>query len=480
MALRPGAAKMATLNSALQLMSGALAADQSALDVTANNVANANTPGYTREIPIFQAGDSVTINGISYGQGVQMTAAQSQRTLVLDAAIQQQTQAHQASNSEATALTQVEDIFNQVTTSTSSSGVNSLGDQVNNFFNSLSQLAATPSSVSLREGVLTAAGQMSSAFNSAASQLNQQTASLNTQVQGVVDEINPLLTSIAQLNRQISSSSPHADAGSLENQRQYDLQQLSQYVGVNVVANEDNSMTLTTTGGALLLSKEQAFQLTTGNVGGNVDVFTSAPGGASDITAAQANGGGQLAGLLTTRDQDIPSILGQTDTLASAVATQINSIQTSGTDLTGNPGQPLFTLSALDPAATISVALTDPSLIAASATGNGSGDNTNLQAMIHVQNLSSVGGQTPANFYASFISVLGSKVSGLNTQSQAQQASLTQVQSQVSSLSGVSLNEEAASLQNYEQAYQSASQVFGIINTLITSALNLGVQTAVA
>ncbi|MGA8289040.1 MAG: flagellar hook-associated protein FlgK, partial [Acidobacteriaceae bacterium] len=371
---------MATLNSALLLMSGALAADQSALDVTANNVANANTPGYTREVPIFQANDSVTINGISLGQGVQMTEAQSQRSLVLDAAVQQQTQAQQASNSEATALTQVEDIFNQVTTSTSSSGVNSLGDQVNNFFNALSQLSATPSSVSLRESVLTAAGQMTSGFNSAASQLNQQTVSLNTQVQGVVDQINPLLTSIAQLNQQISTSSPNADAGSLEDQRQYDLQQLSQYIGVNVVTNEDNSMTLTTTGGALLLSKDQAFQLTTGNVGGNVDVFTTAPGGVSDITKAQINGGGQLAGLLTARDQDIPSVLGQINTLASGVATQINSIQTNGTDLNGNPGQPLFTMSALDPAATVSVALTDPSLIAASATGNGTGDNTNLEA----------------------------------------------------------------------------------------------------
>ncbi|MGH9617719.1 MAG: flagellar basal body protein, partial [Acidobacteriaceae bacterium] len=74
---------MATLNSALQIMTGALTADQSALDVTSNNVANANTPGYTRELPVFQANDSVTINGVAYGQGVQMTAAQSQRSLVL-------------------------------------------------------------------------------------------------------------------------------------------------------------------------------------------------------------------------------------------------------------------------------------------------------------------------------------------------------------------------------------------------------------
>lgn len=471
---------MATLNSALQIMAGALTADQAALDVTSNNVANANTPGYTLETPVFQSNDSVTINGISYGQGVQMTAAQSQRSLVLDASVQQQTQTQQATNSQWTALTQVENIFNQVTTSTSSStGVNSLGDLVTNFFNSLSQLAATPSSVSLRESVLTAAGQMTSAFNSAATQLNQQTTSLNTQVQGVVNQINPLLTSIAQLNQQISASSPNGGAGQLEDQRQYDLQQLSQYIGINVVRNEDNSMTVTTTGGALLLSKNQAFQLTTGNVGGNVDVFTSAPGGATDITAAQTSGGGQLAGLLTTRNQDIPSILGQINTLASGVATQINSVQANGTDLNGNAGQPLFTISATDPAASLSVALTDPSLIAASAPGNGPGDNTNLESMINVQNLATVSGQTPANFYASFISTLGSKVSGLNTQNQAQQASLTQVQSQVNALSGVSLNEEAASLQTYERAYQSASQVFNIIDTLVMSALNLGMQTPV-
>jgi flagellar hook-associated protein 1 FlgK len=471
---------MATLNSALQLMTGALTADQSALNVTANNVANANTPGYTREVPIFQANDSVTINRISYGQGVQMVAAQSQRSLVLNAAMQQQTQNQQATNSEANALTQVEDIFNQVTTSTSSSGVNSLGDQVNNFFNSLSQLAATPSSVSLRESVLTAAGQMASAFNSSASQLDQQTVSLNTQVQGVVAQINPLLTSIAQLNQQISSTSPNADAGALENQRQYDLQQLSQYVGINVITNEDNSITVTTTGGALLLSKNQAFQLTTGNLGSNIDVFTSAPAGAADITLAQISGGGQLAGLLSARDQDIPTVMGQINTLASGLATQINTIQTNGMDLHGTPGQPLFTLSALDPAATLAVVPTDPSMIAASGVGNGSGDNTNLEQMINVQNLSNVNGQTPSNFYASFISVLGSKVAGLNTQNQAQQASLTQVQSQIGALSSVSLNEEAANLQTYEQAYQSASQVFSIVGSLIVSALNLGVQTAVS
>ncbi|HWF67826.1 MAG TPA: flagellar hook-associated protein FlgK [Acidobacteriaceae bacterium] len=473
---------MATLNSALQIMAGALSADQSALDVTSNNVANANTPGYTRETAVFQANDSVTINGISYGQGVQMVASQSQRSLVLEAGLQQQTQAQQATNSHWTSLQQVENIFNQVTTSTSSgTGVGSLGDQVQNFFNSLSALSATPSSVPLREGVLSAAGKMTSAFNSAASQLNQQTASLNSQVQGVVQQINPLLTSIAQLNQQISSSSGVPN-GQLEDQRQYDLQQLSQYVGVNVVQTEDNSIAVTTTGGALLVAKDQAFQLTASNVGGNTHVFTSAPGSAADITTAQASGGGQLAGLLQTRDQDIPAIQNQIDTLANSVATQLNTVQTAGTDLNGNPGTPLFNIPATvaGSAAGIAVALTDPSQIAASATGNGPGDNSNLENMINAGNSNITGGQTPSTFYSSFISGLGGEVSGLNTQNQAQQASLSQVQSQRNALSTASLNEEAANLQTYEQAYQAAAQVFSIVGTLINSALNLGVPTAVA
>ncbi len=475
---------MGTLNSALQIMSGALNADQGALNVTSNNVANANTPGYTREVPVFQSSDAVTINGISYGEGVQMTSVESLRSLVLNASVQQQTQGQQATNSELTAMQQVETIFNQLTTG-SGSAPNSLGDQVTNFFNSLTALEATPSSTTLRENVLSAAGAMTSTFNNIASQLGQQTTGLNQQVQGVVQQINPLLSSIAQLNQQITSASPNADAGQLEDQRQNDLQQLSQYIGINVVQTQDNGLTVTTTGGATLVSEGQAFQLTTANVAGNsgnLDVFSTAPGTAQDITARQATGGGQLAGLLAARDQDIPAIENQMDTFANSLATSVNAVQTAGVDVNGNAGTPFFTIptTVAGSAAGISVALTDPTQIAAAATGDGSGDSTNLQAMANLANQANVAGDTPSDYYSSFASGLGSQVSGLNTQNQAQQASLTQVQSQQSALSTVSLNGEAANLQTYEQAYQSASQVFNILDTLMTSALNLGVTTAVA
>jgi flagellar hook-associated protein 1 FlgK len=474
---------MASINSALQIITGALTADQAALNVTSNNIANANTPGYTREVPVFQSNDAVTINGISYGQGAQMTSAQSQRNMVLEAGIQQQTQSQQSTDSELTAMQQVQSIFNQVTTG-SGSAANSLGDKITGFFNSLTALEASPASITLRENVLSAAGSMTSTFNNVAEQLGQQTSTLNQQAQGIVQQINPLLTSIAQLNQQITSASPSGDAGQLEDQRQVDLQQLSQYVGVNVVRTEDNGITVTTTGGAVLVAKAQAYQLTTGNIGGNLHVFTSAAGTPQDITAQQMGGGGQLAGVLTARDQDIPAVQTQIDTLAYNVSTQVNINQSNGVDLNGNPPQQFFNGNGpgLIPgaAAALNVRLTDPSQIAAAAPGNGPGDDTNLQAMANVANNPIVAGNTPADYYSSFVTGLGAQVSGLNTQNQAQQASLSQVQSQRDALSAVSLNEEASNLQNYERAYQSASQVFSILDTLMASALNLGLSAPVA
>jgi flagellar hook-associated protein 1 FlgK len=478
---------MATIDSALQIMAGALNADQAALNITANNTANASTPGYTVEDPVWQANDAVTINGVSYGQGAQMVAAQSQRNLILNASVDQQTQAQQATNTEYTAMQKVQGIFNQVTTSTTnpsntSSGVNSLGDMVTNFFNSVSSLENSPTDTALQQGVLSAANTLANTFNNAASQLDTLTSSLNQQVGLVVGQINPLLTSIAQLNQQISSTSPNADAGQLEDQRQYDLQQLSQYIGVDAIKTENNGLTLTTTSGALLVSEGKAFQLTTGNVSGNVHVFTSAPGGPADITAAQASGGGQLAGLLATRDQSIPSVQNTIDTLAYDLATSVNSVQTAGTDQNGNPGVPLFNIptTVAGSAAGISVAITDPSQIASAGAGLGPGDNSNAVAMANLQNQGIIGGQTATSFYASFISSLGDTVAGLNTQNTVQQASLTQLQTQQSALSSVNLNEEAASLQTYEQAYQSAAQFYNVLNTIVVSALNLGVQSAVA
>src|SRR6185312_7058695 len=118
---------MATLNTAFNIATGALEADQAALNVVSNNVANANTPGYTRQVANFEENNPVTINSQSYGMGTTMTGGISQRSLVLQQALQQQGQIASSSSARLAALQQVEAIFSQTATASSdgSSGVSS-------------------------------------------------------------------------------------------------------------------------------------------------------------------------------------------------------------------------------------------------------------------------------------------------------------------------------------------------------------------
>jgi flagellar hook-associated protein 1 FlgK len=131
-------------------------------------------------------------------------------------------------------------------------------------------------------------------------------------------------------------------------------------------------------------------------------------------------------------------------------------------------------------AASMSVSMTDPNKIAAAGMGQGTGDNSNAQAMADLANQSIVSGETPTNYFSNLVSSLGATVSGVQAENTAQNASVTQLQTQNNALSSVSLNDEASSMQQYERSYQAASQVFTMLDTIMASALNLGDTTAVS
>lgn len=468
---------MATINTAFSIATGALEADQKALDVTSNNVANANTAGYTRELPNWVENDPIDIGSLQLGDGVSVTGGISQRDRVLDQEVQQQNQEVSASSERLNALDQLQAIFNQTTNANSTStSTNGIGQDLSNFFDSLSALESNASDSSLRQSVLSSATTLASDISSAASQLSAQQSALDQQSTSVVTQINSLSQSIAKLNTEIQSSSPNADAGTLEDQRQQDIQQLSQFIGVHQIQTENNGISITTASGSLLVSEGQSFALTTGSLNGVTHIYDSQ---GNDITTALASGGGQIGGLLTVRDQDIPQISSALDTLAYDFGSAVNAANEAGTDANGNPGVAIFNLPAntAGAAAGISVAITNPSQIAAAGAGLGSSDDTNLLALANLANQNIVDGSTPTGYYSAFVSTVGTLVSDVSNENTAQQASLTQLQSQVNSLSAVDLNEEAASLETFEQSYQAASKVFSIVDQVIAAALNLGVPT---
>ena len=379
---------MGTISSAFDLISGALNADQSALSIVANNVANANTTGYTEETPTWRENDPLQINGVQYGDGVTETGATSMRDSVLLARLDQQQQMASASGARLTALDSVQALFTPDSGS-SSSTAGDIGNDVTSFFSSFSSLEAQPTNNSLREEVLTSASTLAGDISNAAGSLSSQRSALDQEASGVTSQVNSLTSSIAQLNQQIRSTSPNADAGSLEDQRQEDLSQLSQLIGINQVKTENNGLAVTTTSGQLLVSENSSFQLTSGSVNG----VTHFSVGATDITSQLTSGGGELGGYLTARDQDIPNALSSLDQLAYGISTSVNQLNNTGTDLDGNTGtaaNPLYIFNeptqVAGSALGMSVTMTDPSQVAAGGASMGTGDNSNAVAIAKLAN----------------------------------------------------------------------------------------------
>lgn len=471
---------MASLNQAWNIATGSLAADQAAISVVAGNIANANTPGYTTETVQWGAIDTVTVGSRWAAGGVSLEGAASQRDRILNQRIDQQTQDQSSTTARLAALNDLQALFSgaiAATGSSTSGGVADIGQQMTAFFQSFSSLSADPSNASLRTAVISAAQNLAATFNQVSSSLEQQRSGLDSSVVSAADQVNSLTSDIATLNAKISAASPTSDAGTLEDQRQYDIQQLSQLVGIHQITNENNSLTLTTTSGAVLVAGGQSVNLQTQSSGGVTHLLL----GGVDETSALTGGGGQIGGTLEARDSDIPSAVASLDQLARNVGTAVNAQQTSGTDANGNSGAAIFSLGsgAAGAASAISVALTDPNGVAASASGSGAQDGSNATAIAALASAAIVGGLTPTAFYASLVGEIGTNVNEAFTMQAAQSASLTQLQSQQSALSGVDMNEQAALLQTFEQSYQAAAKVFTILNSVMTSAINLGTETAV-
>lgn len=473
---------MGTISSAFSLVSGALNADQAALSIVANNVANANTVGYTEEVPNFRANPSTECNGVFYGTGVSEIGATSVRDRVLTERLNQQQQLASASSARLAALNSIQAMFTPNSGSARASA-GDIGSDITSFFSSFASLEANPTNNALRQQVLSAGATLSGDISNTARDLNTQRSALDQEASGVVTQVNALTTAIAQLNLQIQSTSPNGDAGTLEDQRQQDLSKLSQLIGVNQIATENNGLSITTTSGQTLVSQGSSNPMTTGTVNGVTHFFV----GTSDITTQLMSGGGSLGGYLAARDQDIPSVLSSLDQLAYGISTSVNAQNNAGTDLSGNTGTPaaplnIFSqpLAVAGSALSMSVVMTDPNQISAAGLGYGTGDNSNAVTMALLAGQNIVSGNEPINFYSNFVTALGSTVAQVQTENTAQNASVTQLHNLNDALSAVNLNNEAASMQQLERSYQAASQVFAILNKIMSSALNLGVQTSVS
>jgi len=454
---------MASLFSSLSVAERALLANQAAIGVTSNNVANLNTPGYTRQRPVMEEGAPWVLGPLVVGSGVEFKQPQSLRDDILELRVQEEKQQQSKAGGLLSSLQPIEAMF------TSSDG--DLGSKIDALFTSFNDLAASPSSLPLRQAVLTAAGNLASSFRTTSGNLVAQRQNLNLNVEQSVGQINQLTSRIAKINLQISAlENAGQNASVLVDQRTQMISDLSGLVDVRVIPNE-SSISLTTANGAALVATGESFDLTASLASdGMQHIFAQG----QDITATLT--GGELAGQLEVRDQKIPDLLGQLDALASGLTTALNTAHRAGFDLGGTAGGDLFVPSpagGTGAAGAMQVAVTDPAKLAASSDGS-SGSNGNISNLLAVGQQAVASGQKASEFYASLVFGLGSSVANAQSESEASNAILQQLQEQRGSVSGVSLDEEATNMVRYQQAFEAAARVVTTISDMLNTVIQMG------
>ena len=218
---------------------------------------------------------------------------------------------------------------------------------------------------------------------------------------------------------------------------------------------------------------QSSYALSSAVVNGKTKILDSE---GKDLTSGAK--GGSIGGLLTAQSTDLPAASTALDGLVYQLASAVNAQNKAGLTTTGTAGTAVFAIpaTATGAAGTISV-IASATALAAAGTGEGSTGNTNGLALAGIQQQADSSGNTVDQNLAALLSTIGSSASSASELNTEQQATLTQLTSQRDSLSSVSLDEEAASLTQYQNSYNAAAKLFSIVNELYASALNLGVET---
>jgi flagellar hook-associated protein 1 FlgK len=458
---------MGSLSTALLNSASAFQVYERAFNVIENNVANANTPGYSEQTQVLEASPFEPGTGLT--GGVVAGPVVSADSPYLDQAVRGQTQQLNSAQQQASDLAQVQSLFD-------TTGQALVPGALNAFFNSFSQLAVNPNDQPSRQDVITAAKNLAQQFNTNAAGIQQAETSVHSETSSTADTINQLASQIANINQQYESTPEGAQNGGLEAQLNSALDQLSQYANYTAIQNPNGSYNVLIGGQTPLVLGSQAFAISDHSSSGGT-VITDSQG--HDITAqlqnsaAQVNGG-QLGSELETTNVTLPGYLTSLNTVAQTLADAVNTALSQGVDSSGNaPAVNLFQYNAVaGVAASLSVANITPAQIAAASAG-APGGNGNALAIANIANQTILGGSTITQAYGNLAGQVGQDVANAQQEQTTQQTLVDQAQQQRQAAAGVSLDAEAAQLIQFQQSYQAIGQLVTTLNSLTQTLITM-------
>ena len=453
----------------LSIAQSGLNAAQAGLTTTGQNIANANSVGYSRQTVI-----QTNVGGTQSGVGGTKI---SDIKRAYDSFLASQRVAAQSTQSYTqTQLDQIDALDKQF-------GDMSVGlsPMLQNMFNSLQDLSLAPNDVSRRTAFLDSAKSLISEFQNLDQQYQSQEEGLDSQLQTGVKSLDTLAKQIVTINNAIVGSTGPNDAqkNALLDQRDQLVLELSKLVKVDFVTNNDNYDIYIGSGQPLVVSNMVfCYNLTPNPADQDQYDATISFDNTTKTIGVENISGGLIGGLLDFRKNVMDTLESKLDNLAQAVADQFNQLNSSGRKANGDAGSNLFVYDNADVIASMSLVSNSPDTLAVATAGSGApaaGDNSNLLNMINLQNAKLLEGGT-ANFqqaYTQMVTFVGSKAREFQMTNSSASSVLQQTNDRLNAVSGVNLDEEAANLIRYQQAYQAAGKLIQVYNDIFSSLLQL-------
>ncbi len=454
--------------SALSTAASALFAHQKRIGVIGDNIANIDTPGYAKqrvELGAIGTGTSGVFSGKALQRGVDVTGITRRRDALLESTYRN------SGGDAAKAIAQSESL-KSIEAQLGPLREGSFSDQLNDFFNSFDDLANEPDDPATRMVTLQRAEQIAGSLRSQADTFTTARADEIDRVGALVDEVNRLVDSIADLNLQVKAGSVGGQTpNSLMGQRSEQMAQLAKLVDISVNEGENNSVTVSLDG-QLLVSEGAASHL---RVASTVDPALT-PLNMERVTVLATSGrelsvtSGSLSGHLASANETVPELLADLNAFASQFVTDVNALHATGFGQDGVDGRDLFTQTGgLAESVTVNVDMVDhPERLAAAGTATARFDGS-IAAQMALLGSSADG---PAKAYDAFVVKLGAQANRLDFAAQIATESANHARSSLDSAIGVNLDEELTDLMSAQRAYEAAARMVTAIDEMLRTLIS--------
>ncbi|MCX7674782.1 MAG: flagellar hook-associated protein FlgK [Bdellovibrionaceae bacterium] len=450
---------------------------QTALQTVSHNIANRSTEGYSRQRVDLQSSTPVSEGRLQIGMGAKTAAVTRVNNPFLEKQIQREGSQKSFLDTQAELMSRIEQVFNE-------QSVKGLNQYISDFFNSFRELANTPESLTARSVVKESAELMSQDFSRVMKQLDDVQKDINFQIAGRVEEANGLIAEIASLNQQIVEIEVRGVvANDQRDRRDMLLKKLNEIMDIKIAEGDRGSVTIMSAGNAILVSGNDHATLKTqsSGEGGHLRILVKSAGVSDPVDVTERIRGGSLGAAIQIRDETLTQAKMHMNEMASTIVREVNQVHAQGFDRLGRPAGEFFDARALElpnPAEGLRLSqdvVNDLGRIAASSVPGAVGDPRIAHRIAQIQNatLFDEGKATIDDFYNSQVGRLGVLAQKAIKASEAQAEIVGQLSKLRESISGVSLDEEATKMIEFQKAFDASARLIRTADEMLETVMNL-------